>query len=73
MDLLGAEPAETLMIGDTEYDMQMANNARTHALAVSYGVHEKERLMQHTPLHCLDDIIELADWLADQQSESRTA
>ncbi|MDH5784931.1 MAG: HAD-IA family hydrolase [Chromatiales bacterium] len=64
MELVGAEPGETLMIGDTEYDMQMANNARTHALAVSYGVHERERLLQHDPLHCLDDIAELTDWLA---------
>jgi phosphoglycolate phosphatase len=51
------------MIGDTEYDMQMASNARSHALAVSYGVHEKERLLKHQPLHCLDAIDELADWL----------
>lgn len=63
MDVLGAEPGETLMIGDTEYDMQMATNARTHALAVSYGVHEKERLLRHKPLHCLDAIDELAVWL----------
>lgn len=60
---LGAEPAETLMIGDTEYDMQMAINARTHSMAVSYGVHEKERLLSHNPLHCLDAIDELAGWL----------
>ncbi len=73
MDVLGAEPGETLMIGDTEYDMQMANNARTHALAVSYGVHEKERLLQHTPLHCLDAIIELGDWLAELQPQPMNA
>ncbi len=63
MDELGTEPTETLMIGDTEYDMQMAVNARAHALAVSYGVHEKERLLRHQPLHCLDDIGELSGWL----------
>lgn len=67
MEVLGAEPTSTLMIGDSEYDMQMANNARTHALAVSYGVHEKPRLMQHQPLHCLDAISELLPWL-DQHS-----
>ena len=71
MDELGAEPAETLMIGDTEYDMQMASNARTHALAVSYGVHEKERLMQHGPLHCLDAIDELNGWLLGAQQAKR--
>lgn len=63
MDELGVEPQATLMIGDTEYDMQMANNARTAALAVSYGVHERERLLQHQPLHCIDAITELTEWL----------
>ena len=64
MEELGAMPEETLMIGDTEYDMQMASNAGTAALAVSYGVHERERLMAQAPLGCLDDISELGDWLA---------
>ena len=64
MEELGATPDETLMIGDTEYDMQMAGNAGTAALAVSYGVHERERLMAQAPLGCLDDISELGEWLA---------
>lgn len=63
MDELGAEPVETLMIGDTEYDLQMAINAGTHGLAVSYGVHSVDRLNQFNPLGCLDDISELLDWL----------
>lgn len=64
MDALGAMPDETLMIGDTVYDMQLATNARTHALAVSYGVHGKERLMQHRPLDCLADVREIPGWLS---------
>lgn len=63
MDELGVEPGATLMIGDTEYDMQLASNARANALAVSYGVHEKDRLLKYQPLHCLDAIDELAGWL----------
>ncbi|MCW8881859.1 MAG: HAD-IA family hydrolase, partial [Sedimenticola sp.] len=63
MDELGVEPDNTLMIGDTEYDLQMAINAKTHSLAVSYGVHEVERLNQFNPLGCLDDIAELNGWL----------
>lgn len=73
MDELGAEPHETLMIGDTEYDMQMASNARTHALAVSYGVHDRQRLLQHGPLHCLDAIDELGEWLATCSAQAQTA
>jgi phosphoglycolate phosphatase len=63
MDRLGVESHEALMIGDTEYDMQMANNAGTAALAVSYGVHEKQRLLACQPLDCVDDIAALHTWL----------
>lgn len=63
MDVAGVWPHETLMIGDTEYDMQMARNAGAAALAVSYGVHSRERLQALTPLGCLDDIREIIDWL----------
>lgn len=66
MEELGAEPAETLMIGDTEYDMLMAGNAGTSALAVSYGVHATERLLGCGPLGCIHDIVELESWLKAQ-------
>jgi phosphoglycolate phosphatase len=66
MDELGVFPAETLMVGDTQYDMQLASNAGASALAVSYGVHEKTRLMQFGPLDCLDDVREIPTWLARQ-------
>jgi phosphoglycolate phosphatase len=65
MDELGTMPEETLMIGDTEYDMQLAANARAHALAVGYGVHSRERLLQHGPLDCLGDVREIPAWLSE--------
>ncbi len=52
-------PEQALMVGDSEYDMLMASNAGTRSLAVSYGVHERERLMQHGALGCIDAIDEL--------------
>lgn len=52
-----------LMIGDSEYDLLMANNIRMDAVAVSYGVHDTERLQQHKPLVCLDDLRDLSGWL----------
>jgi phosphoglycolate phosphatase len=39
-----------LMIGDSEYDLQMANNGKVDSLAVTYGVHSLERLMQQKPV-----------------------
>lgn len=60
---LGVSVDQTLMIGDTEYDMVMSQNAGTNALAVSYGVHNLSRLLQHCPLGHIDSIAELPNWL----------
>lgn len=59
----GVAPEQAIMVGDTEYDMLMARHADSHALAVSYGVHERDRLLACGPLACVDSIAELADWL----------
>ena len=63
MEYLGATPSETLMIGDTEYDLQMASNARVASVGVGCGAHEKSRLAKHNPLAILDHTNELDNWL----------
>ena len=60
---LDTEPARTLMIGDTEYDMLMARNARVAGLAVSYGVHTLERLIECASEGHIDRIDDLPNWL----------
>lgn len=66
LDFFGLESNEAIMIGDTEYDLQMATNAKMDSLAVSYGVHEVERLMQHQPKSCVHSIDEMHNWLMQQ-------
>ena len=66
MEVLDVPAERTVMIGDTEYDLQMARNAGAHALAVTYGVHERERLVIHDPLAYLDRIDDVVAWLADR-------
>lgn len=66
MASLGVEPGETLMVGDTEYDMEMAARAGVHALAASYGVHDRERLQRWPILGFLDDIADLPRWWQGQ-------
>jgi phosphoglycolate phosphatase len=61
---LDVSPAATLMIGDTVHDLKMAASAGVHALAVSYGAHEKPALVAQEPLACVDSIDELTRWLA---------
>ena len=63
LDQFGLSPTQALMIGDTEYDLQMASNARMPSLGVDYGVHERERLLKHRPLACLGNIKEIPEWL----------
>ena len=40
----GVEARDTVMVGDTTYDIQMARNAGTAAIGVSWGVHEPHEL-----------------------------
>ena len=63
IDHYGLNASEAIMVGDTEYDLQMANNAAAHSVAVSYGVHEKQRLLDCEPLTCLDSMNDLHEWL----------
>ncbi|GAB2183000.1 HAD-IA family hydrolase [Roseibium sp. LAB1] len=40
----GADASRTIMIGDTGFDMAMAKAAGTHALGVTWGYHDRNRL-----------------------------
>jgi len=63
MGELDTGAANTLMIGDTAHDLQMAGHAGVQAVAVSYGAHEKAALAARSPLACVDSIEELSQWL----------
>ncbi len=41
----GIEPADTVVIGDTVYDIEMAAKAGARAIGVSWGYHDTERLL----------------------------
>ena len=53
----------TLMIGDTSHDLMMAQNAGVAGLAVTYGAHPHDHLLEHRPLACLHTVPELWTWL----------
>ena len=61
----GAEPERTLMIGDTTHDLQLALNAGTPRVAVSYGAHEHEAFAEFGPLTVAHSTRELHDWLLE--------
>ena len=64
MDELGADPARTVMVGDTSHDLQMAASAGVAAVAVSYGAHPAESLAALAPLALVHSMEELTAWLA---------
>jgi phosphoglycolate phosphatase len=59
----GCEPERTLMIGDTTHDLQLAINAGTPRVAVSFGAHDRETFAEFEPLHIAHSTRELHDWL----------
>jgi len=62
----GVEVEQALMIGDSEYDLQMANNLGMDSLAVTCGVHERERLLEQNPVGMIHSVIEMPDWLKNE-------
>jgi phosphoglycolate phosphatase len=63
VEILDVPHNKALMVGDTEYDLEMANAAGIVSLGVDYGAHERDRLLACKPLGCLTSIQELPDWL----------
>lgn len=59
----GVDAESTVMIGDTSHDLLMASNAGVDSLAVTYGAHPHEHLLEHRPLACLHNVVELDQWL----------
>ena len=63
LDDTGVDAGRALMVGDTVYDMEMARNAKVAGLAVSYGVHACERLLDCGALACLNSFPEVCAWV----------
>jgi phosphoglycolate phosphatase len=59
----GVEPERTLMVGDTTHDLQLARNAGTASVGVSFGAHEPDAFAALAPLHVAHSTAELHDWL----------
>jgi phosphoglycolate phosphatase len=70
MEELGAAPGATLMIGDTDFDLEMARNAGVDAVGVTYGAHPRERLAAAAPLALFDALGELLPWLGHDLLEA---
>lgn len=59
----GHEPHQALLVGDTDYDMGMAVQARVAAVGVGCGVHDGARLRRAGARTVLADVAALPRWL----------
>lgn len=56
---LQVEPAETLIVGDTELDIQCGKNAGAKTCGVIYGYRKKEQIVKEKPDLIISDLEEL--------------
>jgi len=56
-------PQDSLMIGDTSHDLEMARAAEVPAVGVCYGAHPERSLRALSPLACVPSVEELVQWL----------
>ncbi len=63
MDYCVVTPERTLMIGDSTYDLQMAQNAGVQSLAVTFGAHSSEKLLKYHPKGIFNQFNDLGEWL----------
>lgn len=65
MSATGVAPADTLMIGDTSYDILMAKSAGVGAIGVTWGYHDPDTLMAAGADRLVHDWAAMADAVAE--------
>ena len=55
----GVTVERAIMVGDTSYDLEMAQNLNMQRIGVSYGVHSVETLQQYQPLTIVSSVQDL--------------
>lgn len=63
LDELGVEVSRALMVGDTTFDMEMAQVINMDRVALSHGVHALTELERFNPVATFDDLAGLQAWL----------
>jgi|TARA_B110000908_G_scaffold17716_1_gene19902 phosphoglycolate phosphatase len=62
LEELGFQSSSAVMVGDTEFDLEMAARIGMRRIGVSYGAHDVERLRRHSPELIIDDLNQLLSW-----------
>jgi len=65
MDHFVVMPERTLMIGDTSYDLQMAQNAGVKSIGLTYGAQTADQWQHLNPIAQFDEFSSLSAWLLE--------
>jgi len=68
LEALGLSVEQAVMVGDTKYDMKMAQVIGMDRVALSHGVHDLEVLQSYQPVATFDDLISMQAWLKKRVS-----
>lgn len=60
---LDVQPGDMLMVGDTLWDLHMANNAGVDSVGITHGAHSKDKLKTANPRALVDDLLGLHGWI----------
>lgn len=63
---LNVDTDNMLMVGDTQFDLDMAANAGIDSVAITHGAHDLEKLQKSKPIHVVNDLKQLAYWIHQQ-------
>ena len=68
MDCYNLDKRDTVMIGDTHYDITGAQSAKIDVIALGYGFGDKNELMQMKPTHFADTVEDLFELFFDLEA-----
>ena len=68
---LAIKPHESLMVGDTIYDMEMGQSAAVDTCGITHGSHDREKLMAVSPTYIVDSYSEILDLIGRQRYNER--
>lgn len=63
LSALNVDACDALMIGDTSFDLEMAQSANVDSIGVTFGVHPEDVLLKYNPVKIAHDVTELHRYL----------
>lgn len=62
-ELLGADTSQSVYIGDMEEDIMSAKSARLNSVAVTWGIHSREKLLSQKPDFLADNPYQIIQYI----------